>query len=72
MLNRMRTENVYSITVTGDLNCRSSQWWPQDVENTEEASLDELIESNNLFQLIDELIDVQLTHQYKRRRHVLY
>ena len=59
MLNRMRTENVQSIIVTGDLNCRSSQWWPRDVENAEGASLDELIESNNLVQLIDEPTNIR-------------
>ena len=54
-----KVKNVHSIIVTGDLNCRSSQWWPQDVENAEGASLDELIESNNLFQLIDEPTNIR-------------
>ena len=58
-MNQMRRENVQSIIVTGDLKCRSSQWWPQDVENAEGASLDELIESSNLFQLIDEPTNIR-------------
>ena len=40
--------------LTGDFNCRSSQWWPQDVEHFEGTALDELIETNNLCQLINE------------------
>ena len=44
----------YSIVFTGDFNCRSSQWWAEDTELPEDTALDELIESNNLFQLIDQ------------------
>ena len=43
----------YSIVLTGDFNCRSSHWWAEDTELPEGTALDELIESNNLFQLID-------------------
>ena len=43
----------YSIVFTGDFNCRSSHWWAEDTELPEGTALDELIESNNLFQLID-------------------
>lgn len=34
--------------------CPLPQWWPLDDELPEGAALDELIESNNLYQLIDE------------------
>ena len=44
----------YSIVFTGDFNCRSSHWWAKDIELPEGTALDEVIESNNLFQLIDQ------------------
>ena len=43
----------YSIILTGDFNCRSSHWWAKHTELPEGIALDELIESNNLFKLID-------------------
>ena len=47
-------ERPYSIIMTGDINCRSSQWWGEDIENLEGTALDELLETNSLYQLIDE------------------
>ena len=44
----------YSMVLTGDFNCRSSHWWTEDTELREGTALDELIENNNLFQLIDQ------------------
>ena len=44
----------YSIILTSDFNCRSSHWWAEDTELQEGTALDELTESNNLFQLIDQ------------------
>ena len=52
-LNRMQSERPHSLILTGDFNCRSTQWWAQDVENLEGTALDELIETNSLHQLID-------------------
>ena len=52
-LNRMQSERPHSLTLIGDFNCRSTQWWAQDVDNPEGAALDELIETNSLHQLID-------------------
>ena len=74
MLNQMGTENVQALIVTGDLNCRSSQWWPQDVEYAEGASLDKLIESNNLFQLIDEPTNTQWAEgqKYQEIKVIIY
>ena len=43
----------YYMVLTGDFNCRSSHWWAEDTELPERTALDELIEGNNLFQLID-------------------
>ena len=33
----------YSIVLTGDFNCRPSQWWAEDTELPERTALDELI-----------------------------
>ena len=35
MLSMLAAENPYSTIITGDLNCRSSQWWENDVDNYE-------------------------------------
>ena len=51
---RLQRERPYSIIITGDFNCRSSQWWGEDIENLEGTALDEKFETNNLYQLIDE------------------
>ena len=40
--------------LTGDFNCRSSQWWSQNVEHLKGSVSDELIEMNNLYQLVNE------------------
>ena len=53
----------YSIVLTSDFNCRPSHWWAEDIDLPEGTALDELIESNNLFQLID-----QPTHIRGNRR----
>ena len=54
MYNNLQRERPYSIIITGDFNRRSAQWWGEDIENLEGTALDELLETNNLFQLVDE------------------
>ena len=49
----------YSIVLTGDFNCKSSHWRIEDTELPESTALDELTESNNLFQLIDQPIHIR-------------
>ena len=44
----------YCVILTGDLNCRSKQFWSDDFDSPKGVALDELIESNNLTQLIDQ------------------
>ena len=44
----------HCVILTGDLNCRSKQFWPDDIDSPKGVALDELIESNNLTQLIDQ------------------
>lgn len=58
-LNQLRGERPHSLIITGDLNCRSSQWWAADVESPEGTALDEIIETNNLTQLIDEPTNIR-------------
>ena len=59
MCGNFQRERPYSIIVTGDFNCRSSQWWGGDIENPEGTALDELLETNNLYQIIDEPTNVR-------------
>ena len=42
------------IIITGDFNCRAQQWWSGDIEDHHGTALDDLIQSKNLSQLIDE------------------
>ena len=36
MINQVRGERPYCLILTGDFNCRSSQWWEDNAENLEE------------------------------------
>ena len=56
---QIRRERCHSLVLTGDFNCRSSQWWDEDTEYPEGIALDELIEINNLYQLINEPINIR-------------
>ena len=51
----MNNDSPHSVIITGDLNGRSSQWWTEDIENIEGATLDAMIETNNMHQFIDDL-----------------
>ena len=35
MLSKMHAENPFCVIITGDFNCRSTQWWDNDIENNE-------------------------------------
>ena len=58
-LNDMQKERPHLTIITGDFNCQSSQWWAHDVEEPEGMALEELIETNNLQQLIDEPTNIR-------------
>ena len=60
-VDRIKNCKPHCIVITGDLNCRSKQWWPGDVKLPEGSALDEFIESNNLSQLIDEPTNIRTT-----------
>ena len=59
IVNRIQAERAHMMILTGDFNCRSSKWWPQDVEHLEGTALDELIATNNLCQLINEPTNIR-------------
>ena len=50
----MATKNRTVSFFAGDFNSRCKQWWPEDNEDHQGIALDEFIESNALFQLIDQ------------------
>ncbi len=54
VIDKMKGENPHCMILKGDLNCRSSMWWTKDIEQPEGNALDELLETNGLYQLIDE------------------
>ena len=54
VLNKLKGENPQCVILTDDFNCRSSQWWTEDIEQPEGTVLEELIETNGIYQLIDE------------------
>ena len=59
LCDNLQREKPYSIAITGDFNCRSSQWWGEDTDNCERNILDELLEANNLDQIIDEPTNIR-------------
>ena len=54
MLSKMAAENPYCVTITGDFNARSPQWWENDLENDAGKSLEPFIADLGLQQLISE------------------
>ena len=58
-VNKMKAESQHCIIFTGDLNCRSSMWWTEDIEQPEGTALDELLETNGLYQLIEERTNIR-------------
>ncbi len=73
MLSKMSGENPYCVILTGDFNCRSTNWWGNDIENEEGKIFEPFISNLGLHQLINEpthfignsksCIDVILTDQ---------
>ena len=59
VIDKMKGENPHCMILTGDLNCRSSMWWTEDIKQPEGNALDELLETNGLYQLIDEPTNIR-------------
>ena len=58
-INQLQRQRPQTLIITKDFNCRSSQCWVADVESPEWTALDEIIETNNLSQLIDETTNIR-------------
>ena len=54
MLSTIHAENPFCVIVTGDFNCRSTQWWEDDIENNEGRLFEILASDNGLHQFISE------------------
>ena len=53
-LDQIKDLKPHCTILTGDFNCRTKQFWPGDIDSPKGIALDELIESNNMTQLIDQ------------------
>ena len=73
MLSKLSAENPYSVIITGDLNCSTSQQWENNIDNEEGKVFEPFTSDLGLNQLISEAthimgdskscIDVILTGQ---------
>ena len=54
MVSKMNTESPFCVIITGDFNCRSTQWWENDIENNEGKFFEPLTSDLGLNQLISE------------------
>ena len=54
MLSKMHAENPFCVIITGDFNCRSTQWWENDIENNEGKLFEPIPADIGLYQLISE------------------
>ena len=54
LLSKLHAENPFSVIITGDFNCRSSQWWENDVENNEGKLFERITSDLGFHQLISE------------------
>ena len=54
MLSKMHAKNPFCVVITGDFNCRSSQWWENDIENNEGKLFEPLTSDLGFHQLISE------------------
>ena len=53
-LDQIKDLKPHWMILTGDFNCRTKQFWPGDTDAPKEIALDELTESNNMTQSIDQ------------------
>ena len=58
-IRRIKDTKPHCIILTGDFNCRSRQWWPDDIDSKESIALNEFVESNDLVQLIDQPTNIE-------------
>ena len=63
LLSNMSAENSYTIIMSGDFNCRLSQWWENENENEEGKRFEPLVSKLGLHQLIREPTHVMGDHK---------
>ena len=54
MLSKLHAENPFCVIITGDFNCRSTQWWEIDIEHSEGKLFEQITADIGLHQLISE------------------
>ena len=54
MLSKMHAENPFCVIITSDFNCRSTQWWENDIKNNEGKIFEPITAENGFHQLISE------------------
>ena len=54
LLSKIQAENPFCVVITGNFNCRSTQWWAKDIENSEGKVFEPLTSDVGLHQLISE------------------
>jgi len=54
LLSKIYAENPFCVIITGDFNCRSTEWWENDVENNEGRLFESFASELGLHQLITE------------------
>ena len=54
LLSKIHAENPFCVVITGDFNCRSTQWWAKDIDNSEGKDFEPLTSDLGLHQLISE------------------
>ena len=54
LLSKLHAENPFCVVITGDFNCRSTQWWENDIENNEGRVFEPFVSELGLHQLISE------------------
>ena len=54
LLAKIYAENPFCVVITGDFNCRSTQWWDNDIENNEGKLFEPVSSELGLHQLITE------------------
>ena len=54
LVSKVRAENPFGIIIMGDFNCRSTQWWENDIENNEGKLFEPVTSDLGLHQMISE------------------
>ena len=59
LLGEINKRKPYLSIITGDFDARSSSWWSEDINTTEDLNLFSLTSSNGFYQLINEPTHIQ-------------